>query len=116
MRQIILSLLTSTLFLVNPLAHCGSSPETNLVAPPIRVTYTGKLFGYYRIEPEENREHYLPPVKAFLDTVPPTAGDNLLLGMGDNFGPEFGSSMQLTHPDTNDCRLSLRPHPSPDKV
>jgi hypothetical protein len=109
-RQIILSLLISTLFLVSPFAHCGSGPEVNSLAP-IQVTYTGKLFGYYRIEPGEHREHYLSPVQAFLNTVAPTGGDNLLLGMGDNFGPEFGASMQLTDrgPDTNECQVKFPP-------
>src|ERR1700733_13124614 len=82
-----------------------------------QVDYTGALFGYYRIEPKEKPEAgqkaVLAPVNEFLKR---RAGlpQQLLLGMGDNFGPEFGSSVQMqplnqNHlPDETDhCFLKL---------
>ena len=70
------------------------------------VDYTGNLLGYYRMEPTEQTA-ILPPVKAFLDfrTADATAkdGSHLLLGMGDNFGPEFGASLQLENTADPEC-------------
>lgn len=62
------------------------------------VQYTGALFGYYRVEANRGpivggATKTLPAVKKFLDD---RQGDHgLLLGMGDNFAPEFGASIQL---------------------
>ncbi len=71
-----------------------------------QVDYTGNLLGYYRMEPTEQTA-ILPPVKAFLDfrAVDATAkdGSHLLLGMGDNFGPEFGASLQLENTADPEC-------------
>src|SRR5579871_5581170 len=67
------------------------------------LEYTGGLFGYYRIEePDkdkrlEGNNEELKPVRDFLDKRgslvkdKKNADDRLLLGMGDNFGPEFGA-------------------------
>jgi hypothetical protein len=62
------------------------------------IYYTGKLFGYYRIEYGEST--HLPPVERFLDWRKDAPG--WLLGMGDNFGPEFGASIQLKLVNEND--------------
>jgi len=71
-----------------------------------RVDYTGNLLGYYRMEPTEQTA-VLPPVKAFLDFRASDAaakdGSHLLLGMGDNFGPEFGASLQLENTADPEC-------------
>ena len=63
---------------------------------PLKVAYTGRLFGYHRIEPGEqdaagNATPALMAVQQFLKWRPT---DALLVGMGDNFGPEFGASIQ----------------------
>ena len=87
--------------------HCQSTNEQSgngqtgssrpLYTTSARVDYTGNLLGYYRMEPTEQTA-VLPPVKAFLDFRASDAvsndGSHLLLGMGDNFGPEFGASLQ----------------------
>jgi hypothetical protein len=57
------------------------------------IDYTGSLMGYYRMEFREPDNKHLPPVDAFLRFR--AQDQNLLLGMGDNFGPEFGASLQL---------------------
>ena len=71
-----------------------------------QVDYTGSLLGYYRMEPTEVTA-VLPPVKKFLDyrNSDATAADghHLLLGMGDNFGPEFGASLQLENTGVPAC-------------
>ncbi|MGO8756551.1 MAG: hypothetical protein ACLQG3_00360 [Terracidiphilus sp.] len=58
------------------------------------IDYTGSLLGYYRMEFGEPDGKHLPPVQAFLDFRKQDPS-RLLLGMGDNFGPEFGASLQL---------------------
>ncbi len=70
----------------------------------LKVEYTGKLFGYYRIEPNETVRGTqagasgikLSAVSAFLGSLPESnqQPDTLLLGMGDNFAPEFGASIE----------------------
>lgn len=59
--------------------------------------YTGALYGYYRIDPTTNAhlepDKLLLPVKQFLSDHH-SGKDVLLLGMGDNFSPEFGASIQ----------------------
>ena len=72
---------------------------------PLTVIYTGALFGYYRMEPdpEEPKDPKLAPVRNLLDILKPKAEPNmpqhepttLILGMGDNFGPEMGAALQL---------------------
>jgi hypothetical protein len=59
--------------------------------PSLSIEYTGGLFGYYRMEHEEKNR--LLPVEQFLKKR--EKDHRLLLGMGDNFGPEFGASLQL---------------------
>ena len=74
-----------------------------------QVDYTGNLLGYYRMEPTEQTA-VLPPVKAFLDYRAADAaskdGSHLLLGMGDNFGPEFGASLLLENASDPVCALA----------
>ncbi len=71
-----------------------------------QVDYTGNLLGYYRMEPTEPTAT-LAPVKAFLDYRDADAkgpdGRHLLLGMGDDFGPEFGASLQLENTADPEC-------------
>jgi hypothetical protein len=64
-------------------------------AQPVTVDYTGSLLGYYRMEASDSTV-VLQPVQKFLDFRNSALGKGkLLLGMGDNFGPEFGASLQL---------------------
>lgn len=63
----------------------------------LRVIYTGKLFGYYLIEPGQEP---LEPVRHLRDALvaeKPASGkpEAIILGMGDNFAPEMGSALQL---------------------
>jgi len=64
--------------------------------------YTGNLLGYYRMEPTE-QSAILPPVKEFLDEYRKSNPNTLLIGMGDNFGPEFGASLQLENDADKEC-------------
>jgi hypothetical protein len=67
----------------------ADAPSTHPAS--LSLDYTGALFGYYRIEPDEPDDSIkLKPPREFLDSKP----QHLLLGMGDNFGPEFGASVQ----------------------
>jgi hypothetical protein len=89
-----------TAVLIFPLLNAGvagaqssatAAPET---ATGTQIDYTGTLMGYYRMEAgETSADAVLPPVKSFLNS-PNAQKDRLLLGMGDNFGPEFGASLQ----------------------
>jgi len=95
---------------------------------PINIQYTGRLFGYYRVEPDidlseplkaydaevqAKRNNLPPPLKPALLTRPgaffrhrEATSPDLLLGMGDNFGPEFGASIQQEFSSgDNPCRL-----------
>jgi hypothetical protein len=67
-----------------------------------QIDYTGSLYGYYRMEYNEPDKKHLPPVKNFLDAYRKSNPDTLLIGLGDNFGPEFGASIQLENLDTPD--------------
>lgn len=73
-------------------------------APVAQIDYTGSLMGYYRMEAFET-EPKLAAVKDFLDfrAADSDRDGRLLLGMGDNFGPEFGSSIQMENSDDKDC-------------
>lgn len=74
----------------------------------IAIDYTGSLMGYYRIEATETAP-VLQPVRDFLKFRDDEAQDpkqrRLLLGMGDNFGPEFGASLQFENIGLGDCKL-----------
>jgi len=98
----------------------SSSEGEALTTPPTSFVfdYTGALFGYFRIEPG-SPIGTLAPVPEFFhqrlprDTAEGTAADllgrlaltpqdrsllvqaPLLVGMGDNFGPEFGAALQM---------------------
>jgi hypothetical protein len=75
----------------------------------LRIQYTGRLFGYYRMEPDEKEGQYLGPVEKFLNMRKVPANENLrplLLGMGDNFAPEMGASLQRVG-DKNDQHCYL---------
>jgi hypothetical protein len=64
------------------------SSAFSLRAQDFQVDFTGKLLGYYRSG--ESATTAAPmPVRIFLDNR--KQDSNLLLGMGDNFGTEFGS-------------------------
>ncbi|MEI9969949.1 MAG: hypothetical protein WDM87_15495, partial [Terracidiphilus sp.] len=87
---------------MSPCALMGQSTTTE-------IDYTGSLYGYYRMEFNEPDQKHLPPVKGFLD-FRKSDSSRLLLGMGDNFGPEFGAAIQLENLDTPDpsqsgCKL-----------
>lgn len=73
---------------------------------PLAVEYTGALFGYYRSEPADYEKigtRPIRPLPAVEDFVNERKGDSrLLLGMGDNFAPEFGAAIQLN--GLHECR------------
>jgi hypothetical protein len=87
----------------------------------VEIDFTGKLFGYYRVR--EASTERLPPVERFFPAVELKSDDqkvkkpatSLLLGMGDNFAPEFGARLQEVGTST-DCRLPVAPNAhSPEK-
>src|ERR1035441_3436794 len=80
--------------LLLPCALRGQTTKT-------QIDYTGSLYGYYRMEYNESAQNHLPPVKSFLD-YRNADSSRLLLSMGDNFGPEFGASIQLENLTTPD--------------
>ena len=109
-----------------PTVQTSPGQSTNSTSP-LNIQYTGRLFGYYRVEPDidlsapldaydavvEAKKTGQPvPVKsdllirpgAFLRHKQVTSPD-LLLGMGDNFGPEFGASIQEEFPNGHPCHL-----------
>lgn len=81
-----------TLLLLLPCALRGQTSKTE-------IDYTGSLYGYYRMEYHEADQNHLPPVKSFLD-YRKADPSRLLLSMGDNFGPEFGASIQIENLNT----------------
>ncbi len=86
-----------------PYALQGQSTTT-------QIDYLGSLYGYYRMEFNEPDQNHLPPVKSFLD-FRKSDPSRLLLGLGDNFGPEFGASIQLENlnapdPSQGGCKLA----------
>lgn len=85
----------------------GSQPAPTNAS--FSVDYTGALYGYYRIEPDETDEPVssirLEPPRTFLEYKP----KNLLLGMGDSFSPEFGASVQSELKDVSSCFLQSNP-------
>jgi hypothetical protein len=60
--------------------------------PGVEVTYTGSLYGYFRTD--------IPPspakdlIASFIQRGNSISNTGLLLGMGDNFAPEFGAGIQ----------------------
>lgn len=84
-------LLPSCFPIVLPLLSAGSARAQTAATD---VDYTGSLLGYYRMEFKEPDDKHLEPVKAFLK-FRENDQNRLLLGMGDNFGPEFGAALQL---------------------
>ena len=84
----------SALSLVAPCALQGQTTST-------QIDYTGSLYGYYRMEFNEPDQKHLPPVASFL-AFRKKDPSRLLLGLGDNFGPEFGASIQMENLNTPD--------------
>jgi hypothetical protein len=82
-------------------------PEKPVSTKDFDFNYTGALFGYYQIN--EN-EKMIPAVQRFI-TFRPGEWDKpnedfpqysyLLVGMGDNFAPEFRASLQPDEPNCN---------------
>ncbi len=81
---------------LSPFYACVVRGQTNQTqASEIKIDYSGSLMGFYRMEyGEDPTNAVLPPVQSFLK-VRQQDSSRLLLGMGDNFGPEFGASLQL---------------------
>jgi hypothetical protein len=73
-----------------------SEPAYGQSASNIRVDYTGALFGYFRNDGPKYPREKLQAVQEFLQSR--TNRPTLLLGMGDNFGPEFGAALQYDGP------------------
>jgi hypothetical protein len=95
----------------SPSPDQASASQVERSADGFSLDYTGALFGYYRMEAGEKDTlltqpnqvvHPLYAVKMFQPGRSNVG--NLLLGMGDNFAPEFGASLQLG----NDC-VTVRP-------
>ncbi len=86
----------SLVLALSPFYVCVVHGQTNQAqASEIKIDYTGSLMGFYRMEyGEDSTNAVLPPVQSFLK-VRQLDSSRLLLGMGDNFGPEFGASLQL---------------------
>ena len=97
------------IFLCSPLLLPGAARGQ---ATGTEIDYTGGLLGYFRMEATETTP-VLPPVKAFVDFRDADAknGGHLLLGMGDDFGPEFGAALQLENAPGSPCYQpqNLRP-------
>jgi hypothetical protein len=95
--------------------------EEQIRGNPLKVIYTGALFGYYRIE--SNGKEMLAPVRNWFELRvgksedPKSGGSTLLLGMGDNFGPEMGGSIQMENKAGEkdaasvECEMPLTPVP-----
>jgi hypothetical protein len=86
------------------LVAAQSSQDQEKDKEPLKVKFTGALFGYYRIEADEDpASPKLTVVDSLLknlqdgvnarDKAGPSSR-SLLLGMGDNYSPEFGASVQ----------------------
>jgi hypothetical protein len=87
-------------------AQGGAQAGAQAGPEPTVIDYTGSLLGYYRMEAGDSTV-VLAPVQKFLGyRAGAAAKDRLLLGMGDNFGPEFGASLQLE----NDNQLGRATH------
>ncbi len=87
-------------FLVYGLLCAWMHSGTGQSKPPqLTVVYTGGLYGYYR---DDARTYGNPDglIGHFISDHGGGGGSGrpLLLGMGDNFGPEFGASIQARNP------------------
>ncbi len=80
----------------------GFAAALNAQTQSVTIDYTGSLYGYYRMEPHEPTP--LPPVDRFLKARA-LQPNTLLVGMGDNFGPEFGAALQMEDATDKDCAL-----------
>jgi len=75
---------------------------------PLKIDYTGALSGFFHID-DPDPALYTKPVATFLDRRKTTAA-RLLVGMGDNFGPEFRASIQpLSDASNPACSMPLSP-------
>lgn len=77
-------------------------------AQDLKIAYTGQLMGYYRQDVAAKPSDPPNPPKLLLKelTTDDAKGFKLILGMGDNFAPEFGAA--LYQPDGSNC-LSNNP-------
>jgi len=99
--------------------------ETQAKNSGVHLAITGRLFGYYRISynPRDtkppNPQDKLEPVCLFLSYLQSLPNDHLLLGMGDNFGPEFGARLQGQQKEGDPCFLpvdSKSSSPAPENL
>jgi hypothetical protein len=96
--------------LISPLMTAAARGQAT--SNSVGIDYTGSLMGYYRMEYGETPQNaVLPPVQSFL-SVRQKDSSRLLLGMGDNFGPEFGASLQLEGAKGSPCHDDPKPTPS----
>lgn len=67
----------------------------------LRVAYTGALYGYFRTDVPgfdiSQNSSASNPIDEFIHWGQARSQEGLLLGMGDNFAPEFGASIQAAH-------------------
>jgi hypothetical protein len=88
------------------------TPHPSSTSHELQIRYTGKLFGYYRMEADEPLDRpKLSAVRRFLlaESSKDSTGDTLLLGMGDNFAPEFGASLQQEVSSSIPCFVHGKP-------
>jgi hypothetical protein len=82
--------------------QCVGQTSDPALPAPFEVEYTGALFGYYQINAAYGGPD-LTPVTEFLHRRS-LQRKTLLVGMGDNFAPEFRASIQMEKPvKDSDC-------------
>ena len=86
--------------------QCVGQTSDPALPAPFEVEYTGALFGYYQINAAYGGPD-LTPVTEFLNRRS-LQKKTLLVGMGDNFAPEFRASIQMEKPvEHSDCDIPV---------
>lgn len=88
--------------LVGLFSPAPSRAQAQQPSASMRIVYTGGLFGYYRTKTPGSLDFPEPPA-SLLAELEKQQPQTLLLGMGDNFGPEFGASLQFVPQQGTDC-------------
>jgi hypothetical protein len=95
--RILLSLIVLCIVSFGSTALCQQEP------PPFRIGFTGDLMGFYRTDAPYGLPNDLrTKTKAEMDR-----GNFILVGMGSNFGPEYGAALQL--PASGHCHIPADP-------
>jgi hypothetical protein len=81
----------------------AASPSPSPAPVSVQVTYTGNMFGYFRLPDEQKKtDKHCPQggeientaneeAKQFFSMLPKERGQLILLGLGENFSPELNS-------------------------